>query len=988
MSRSRRRVVMPAVIALLLVTMAVPAGTALADVSGGVITGVGPLTKIAIGGDLTCAVNHEGDVYGEFYGDTACATLLATGGTLYGPATIPAGQGAAPRTAWSTVSQTGSGSGLASDPYRVVTVVEGGGLQLTETDTYVEGAESYGTRVAVENTGEEARSFTLYRAGDCYLQDSDVGYGALDADSGAVSCTTGTDAGSRIEQWAPLTPGSHAYESTYGNVWARIGAQQPFPDSCDCDAHEDNGAGLSWTATVPPGTTQSFSHLTAFSPSGVTRVEDSDGDGLPDQWESPDGGVDTDGDGQPDLKLSDYGATPDKPDVFVQVDSTSERSCFLFFCSTRNHRPSLAAMRDVQEAFDDHGVRLHVDAGPESLMDPDSGATWGDRSQVHDSVEAPDRLPGYDEATGGFDWGQAFDGIRARVMSSERARIFHLALYIGTFNAAGNTGLSRSSQGSDFAGRDFLVAHGAFGDHGPSRIEEAGTFMHELGHNLGLSHGGAAEDGAVNWKPNYPSVMNYSWQLSGTYKHDTLGLLDYSEGTLDPLDESRLSEEDGLEPDPVALDIGTKWVCPGQDRADGDPVPSAFDVDWNCSGDIDAGTYAGNVNGPGTPDVSVLYDHDDWHSLILDGGGALGGAGDAQAPASVTHADEPPVRVLEDSEGDLHTVEVIAPGQLTIQAHTAAPVAVRLVNHHDQARTYGLQVLAAGGVSLTGLPSRVTLAAGQARTLTAVLKAGDATDGAYTEVDATSDQPTDQASAITEIAVVDRRVADQPALPGGGSTPPAPKRPPAARPSPKPGSAPSAPKKPDRTFPAKLRIRRAEVRHGRLHLLLSAARRANGDRVKVTVKAHGSRHRYGARIAHGRLRLDRRLPKKARHSTTAAITLRYAGSARVRPVTIRFLAAPHRAHLKRTALSLKHGGRLHVAGTIARRARGSVRLALSFDTPGGPALWTARAKLAHGRWSLTRKLPKAARGGGYLAIEYAGDRSRGLRGERIGAEVG
>ena len=36
-------------------------------------------------------------------------------------------------------------------------------------------------------------------------------------------------------------------------------------------------------------------------------------------WEAPDGGVDTDGDGEVDLKLSDFGATPDKPDVFVQV---------------------------------------------------------------------------------------------------------------------------------------------------------------------------------------------------------------------------------------------------------------------------------------------------------------------------------------------------------------------------------------------------------------------------------------------------------------------------------------------------------------------------------------------------------------------------------------------------------------------------------------------------------------------------------------------
>jgi hypothetical protein len=46
---------------------------------------------------------------------------------------------------------------------------------------------------------------------------------------------------------------------------------------------------------------------------------------------------------------------------------------------------------------------------------------------------------------------------------------------------------------------------GFIGDH-------VGTFLHELGHNLSLGHGGG--DG-INWKPNYLSIMNYFWQFSG-----------------------------------------------------------------------------------------------------------------------------------------------------------------------------------------------------------------------------------------------------------------------------------------------------------------------------------------------------------------------------------------------------------------------------------------------------------------------------------------
>src|SRR5918994_318199 len=57
-----------------------------------VITSNGPLTSIAIGGDLSCQVDHEGNgPGGEFYNGqasalvTECGTLLAVGDRTYGP---------------------------------------------------------------------------------------------------------------------------------------------------------------------------------------------------------------------------------------------------------------------------------------------------------------------------------------------------------------------------------------------------------------------------------------------------------------------------------------------------------------------------------------------------------------------------------------------------------------------------------------------------------------------------------------------------------------------------------------------------------------------------------------------------------------------------------------------------------------------------------------------------------------------------------------
>lgn len=59
--------------------------------------------------------------------------------------------------------------------------------------------------------------------------------------------------------------------------------------------------------------------------------------------------------------------------------------------------------------------------------------------------------------------------------------------------------------GAFLTGPSGLQVDGLVGDH-------TGTFLHELGHNLALQHGGG--DG-INNKPNFLSIMNYSWQTVG-----------------------------------------------------------------------------------------------------------------------------------------------------------------------------------------------------------------------------------------------------------------------------------------------------------------------------------------------------------------------------------------------------------------------------------------------------------------------------------------
>ena len=231
-----------------------------------------PLTSIGVTPDLNCAVNHAGDSAPAFFGTTACGTLVASGGTLYGPASIPAGGSASPRTTFGLISQSAAtGDGSVGSPRSVTTTVTGGDLTLVETDSYIFGQEAYRTDVTLTNSGATSAEAIIYRAGDCFLEDSDFGFGLLGPAAGAVACKSATS--ERIEQWLPITSGSHFMEDFFASVWGHIGSQQPFQDTCTCATNLDNGAGLSWSVTLAVGASVTVSHLTNFSPTGTQPVD-------------------------------------------------------------------------------------------------------------------------------------------------------------------------------------------------------------------------------------------------------------------------------------------------------------------------------------------------------------------------------------------------------------------------------------------------------------------------------------------------------------------------------------------------------------------------------------------------------------------------------------------------------------------------------------------------------------------------------------------
>jgi hypothetical protein len=140
--------------------------------------------------------------------------------------------------------------------------------------------------------------------------------------------------------------------------------------------------------------------------------------------------------------------------------------------------------------------------------------------------------------------------------------------------------------------------------------------MHELGHTLGLTHGGEGDH--TNYKPNYYSNMNYLWQLPDAL-YNPNGLLDYSQSRLADLNESSLNETMGIGGPPipnlrVPLDVPAgRLLVPMNGAVDW----SNGDQDLDGTADNDVGVMA-NINRSSFPDpqLSVLAGAEDWSRLM------------------------------------------------------------------------------------------------------------------------------------------------------------------------------------------------------------------------------------------------------------------------------------------------------------------------------------------------------------------------------------
>lgn len=362
------------------------------------------------------------------------------------------------------------------------------------------------------------------------------------------------------------------------------------------------------------------------------------GDGIPDSWKTGGATIDPGGGVGPQfVDLPAMGATVGKPDLFVHLDWMED--------GTHSHKPSDAAIKLVVDAFAAApyiarngavGINLHVDAGPTSIMNFGNGATWGALSRAASVGEVTQLGTGTVDGNNSlltYDWTE-LDKLKNRtggVVQSGRASIFRYAVAAHQLASAGNSGVGRQP------GSDFIVSLGTF--TAVTDMQTAGTFMHELGHNLGLDHGGS--DG-VNNKPNYPSVMNYLWQLSGISRGGVF-VLDYSRVALALLNELALDETKGLGPGATGY-ATARWV-PGVGGAPGAFVQvasAAAPIDWDGDGLTTNTSLPFDISGDSAQ--TSLQPCNDWQILKLRGG-SIGAGGYTppmvtSVPREMTPADQ------------------------------------------------------------------------------------------------------------------------------------------------------------------------------------------------------------------------------------------------------------------------------------------------------------------------------------------------------------
>lgn len=285
---------------------------------------------------------------------------------------------------------------------------------------------------------------------------------------------------------------------------------------------------------------------------------DNDGDGLCDNWETT--GLDIDSDGViVDLRLP--GADLNHKDLYQEIDYMAGR------------RPLQDALDDVVLAFERAPV-ANPDGTPgiRLRLQVDDQVPYASNTQFN-SCPSPRPLP-----TGAAEYcairaqffGTATERAQGAKATGAKSFAYRYALFADQFlpepgDPLGSQTLGIASTSSPNGGDDLMIS---VGTEGGKRNTESGTYMHELGHLVGLRHGGRDN---TYCKPNHLSVMNYNYEVENVPL--LRRPLDFSRQKLPTLNEAALNEQVGIQ-GPAGRDT---VFGPDPKRT----APADGPIDWN-----------------------------------------------------------------------------------------------------------------------------------------------------------------------------------------------------------------------------------------------------------------------------------------------------------------------------------------------------------------------------------------------------------------------
>ena len=305
---------------------------------------------------------------------------------------------------------------------------------------------------------------------------------------------------------------------------------------------------------------------------------DTDDDGIPDGVERF--GV-HDGNGNLVADMAGMGADPCRKTIAVEVDWMAGAA------DGHSHRPTDTAVNDAVATMNN---------APVSATNQCPYAGFPQRPQgVNLIVDRSNSIP--EQAN--FPLSSLAGTRDGGNFNADRRPYFHYVLFV-----------HNQSNGSSASGRccvdnrDFVISLGSWANQVGTFRDQSGSLLHELGHSLGLGHGG---DEARNYKPNYVSDMNYFFDPTGIPDStipanidtdgngvaDTSFRLDYSGADLPDLAKSALSEPAGI----ADGTDSTFWYDPNY------AVQSSAGnagIDWNGASGIEPFPAP-----PGTPPVGV-----------------------------------------------------------------------------------------------------------------------------------------------------------------------------------------------------------------------------------------------------------------------------------------------------------------------------------------------------------------------------------------------